>query len=286
MYTILKTEKTESNQKLAKFTGEGAYHGSSQTKVGAMSPEIASEVPQVILQHLATQKKRFDEFDAEFPNFYEIKESLGVPTQQQVQSDGVVFVWCEFDQAVKEAGPLTKRVLEAMEPHLKRDKKFIYVDSKIQFFKRGDLPVDSSLWHIDGSIAIRDERALSFGYTLLHDMKTRMTNGLEPNRYLAYQSSEHCRTEFLTEPVTIPLPECIPNFDILDARVKDSPFNHVSQPAGTIVAFDGISLHRAIPAIADGWRLWIRVVETDKEVKLNSSIINCYGTVFRQSEGI
>jgi hypothetical protein len=27
--------------------------------------------------------------------------------------------------------------------------------------------------------------------------------------------------------------------------------------------------------------LWIRVLETDKEVKLNHNIIECYNTVFR-----
>ena len=53
------------------------------------------------------------------------------------------------------------------------------------------------------------------------------------------------------------------------------------QPAGAIVRFDGLSLHRAVAASEAGWRLWIRCVETDRQVQLDADIIECYGTVFR-----
>ena len=54
-----------------------------------------------------------------------------------------------------------------------------------------------------------------------------------------------------------------------------------SLPAAAIVRFDGLSLHRATEASEPGWRLWIRCVETDREVRLDRAIIECYGTVFR-----
>jgi hypothetical protein len=100
---------------------------------------------------------------------------------------------------------------------------------------------------------------------------------------MAYQSSEHCATEYATEAVTVQLPELIANFDELDDRVRALGPATAPQPSSSIVRFDGLSLHRAVAARADGWRLWVRCMETDREVHLNPSIIECYGTVFRLS---
>ena len=78
------------------------------------------------------------------------------------------------------------------------------------------------------------------------------------------------------------MPELIPNFDGLDAAVRAlDPAGVVAQPPGSIVRTDGSSLHRAQEASGAGWRLWVRCVETDRKVELNSTIIDCYGTVFR-----
>ena len=180
------------------------------------------------------------------------------------------------------AGPLTRRVVQAMKELLVGDKRFAYVDSKIQYFERGDVPVDSQHWHVDGSIVARGPAVEALGHNLLHDMKARLASGVVPPRYLAYQSSEHCATLFATSPITLTIPELIPNFDGLDALVRAlSPPGVVEQPPSSIVRTDGLSLHRARAATGAGWRLWVRCVETDREVQLDSSIIECYGTVFR-----
>jgi hypothetical protein len=266
MNTFLKQERTEASQKTAVFTGEGAYHGSSNKEPEKM-PALG-------------EKKRFPLFRAFFRNLCEVKKVLDIPSQKEIQEDGVTFVWATFEEAKREAGPLTKKVLLEMESHLRGDKKFTYVDSKIQFFHKGDLPVDSKLWHVDGTTAIRGDRAWQAGYTLLHDMTAKMKAGIT-DHYLAYQSSEHCATQWVVEGVELDLPECIPSFDELDQLVRLGDPIRISQPPSSIVHFTDNSLHRAVPASGDGWRLWIRVVETDKEVKLNSNIIECYGTVFK-----
>jgi hypothetical protein len=284
MNTFLKQSKSEDLQKVAAFTGEGAYHGSSKARNLAIPEnEVAEVVPHTILEHLKNKTSPFTEFEAKFSNLAEIKQCLTIPLQEEVKNDDVTFVWCPLEIALQEAGPVTKNVLQYMEHYLEKKKKFVYIDSKIQYFKTGDLPVDSKLWHVDGTIAVRDQRATDLGYPLLHDMKARML-GLSPSpTYMAYQSSYHCATQFAVEPVAIKLPECITSFDILDQRVQEAGAVCKSQPAASIIKFDGLSLHRAVPATADGWRLWIRCVETDREVNLNSSIISCYGTVFRKT---
>lgn len=263
-YTFLKSQKSEAAQKVAIFSGEGAYHGSSNKE-----PE---KTP------ILGEKKIFPNIDITFANVCDIKNLLRVPTQEEIQNDGVVFVWSPFEEAKREAGPLSKSILLEMESHLKGDKKYIYVDSKIQYFRKNDLPVDSKLWHVDGSIPIRGEQAWKMGYTFLHDLKAKT----QPvDTYLAYQSSTHCATQWIKEKMTLTLPECISSFDILDQMVQEMNAECMSQPAGSIVSFTDNSLHRAVQASSDGWRLWIRCVETDREIKVNSSIIECYGTVFR-----
>lgn len=291
--TFLKSNKTEDAQKIAVFSGEGAYHGSSKIRNDNKTFVLETEVekfPASLMYYWKRKDSNFMERPFYFTNLCEIKKLLQVPTQEEIKNDAVTFCWCPIEQAKQEAGPITKNILLEMESFLERKKKFIYIDSKIQYFQKGDLPVDSKLWHIDGTISVRDQRSQELGYTLLHDMRARAITalGFGQNtkwtgvpKYLAYQSSLHCATQFVKNPLSVVLPDCIPNFDILDRLVQEANPEHISQPAGSIISFDGLSLHRAVPAQVDGWRLWIRCVETDCEVKLNSSIINCYGTVFR-----
>ncbi|MCB9549856.1 MAG: hypothetical protein H6706_28955 [Myxococcales bacterium] len=210
---------------------------------------------------------------------------LPAPSQAAIRDDGVTFCWCPFDEALAEAGPLVRQVLTAMGPHLQRRKRFAYVDAKIQHFQPGDVPVDSHHWHVDGSIVARDARAERLGHAILHDMQARMDGQVAPPVCLAYQSSAHCATQFVTAPLTIDLPTLIPDFVELDARVQAAAPPVMSQPAASIVRFDGLSLHRAVPASSAGWRLWVRVFETDREVQLTAPLIDCYGQVFRPAPG-
>lgn len=287
MSTFVKSQKSEISQKLAAFTGEGAYHGSTKNKgMQSQSNVVPENDPTTISWYLKRPNSfesyfEFEYFNAKFTNKAELKSQLPLPTQEEIKNDGVTFCWTPFEEALAEAGPLTKSVLQEMEKHLERKKKFVYIDSKIQFFKKGDLPVDSKLWHVDGTIAVSDERARALAYDILHDMKARMLGPVAPPQYLAYQSSYHCATEFVTEEVTVPLPDCIRDFNILDGLVNVVNPKRKAQPAASIISFDGFSLHRAVPATEDGWRLWVRCTETDREIKINPSILDCYGTVYR-----
>jgi hypothetical protein len=282
----LRQEHTLDSQQIAPFTGEGAYHGSTRKRAArsasAPQPVVVEEMRPTTLDAYPLDGSRpIAEFEATFPNLYTVERVLPVPTQEEVRGDGVTFCWCPLEEALEVAGPLTRRVLEAMKELLVGDKRFVYVDSKIQYFEPGDVPVDSQHWHVDGSIVARGPAVEALGHNLLHDMKARLASGVVPPRYLAYQSSDHCATLFATSPVTMTLPELIPNFDGLDAHIRALSPPVVAQPASSIVRTDGLSLHRAQAASGAGWRLWVRCVETDREVLLDSSIIECYGTVFR-----
>lgn len=285
--TSLRKQHTVATQEVQPFTGEGAYHGSTRKRDTA-APRAPQPTP---LEMRPTTLDRFqpdapgpiEDFEATFPNVYQVERVLPVPTQDEVRDDGVTFCWCPLDEALPLAGPLTRRVLEAMQELLVGDKRYVYVDSKIQYFEPGDVPVDSQHWHVDGSIVARGPLVDALGYDLLHDMRARLVTDAPSPRYLAYQSSDHCATLFVTSPMTLTMPELVPSFDGLDAGIRERNPPVVAQPASSIVRTDGLSLHRAQAATATGWRLWVRVVETDREVQLSSSIIDCYGTVFRTS---
>lgn len=284
-FTHLTREHTPSEQLRAPFTGEGAYHGSTKKRAPAVkraeAPMVDEMRPSTMAEYPLDGSRAVPNFTAVFPNLYELTDQLPVPTQEEVRADGTTFVWCPLDLALTLAGPLTRSVLEAMKPRFMGDKKYIYVDSKIQYLEPGDVPVDSQHWHVDGSIVARGPAVEAMGHNLVHDMKARMNSERTTPRYLAYQSSHHCATLFLTQPLTLQLPELIPNFDGLDAAVRAIDPPAVEHPAGAIVRTDGRSLHRARAAVQSGWRLWIRCVETDREVQLETSIIDCYNTVFR-----
>lgn len=281
----LRQEHKLDSQQIAPFTGEGAYHGSTRKRAArsasAPQPVVEEMRPTTLDAYPLDGSRPIAEFEATFPNLYTVERVLPVPTQEEIRGDGVTLCWCPLEEALEVAGPLTRRVLEAMKELLVGDKRFVYVDSKIQYFEPGDVPVDSQHWHVDGSIVARGPKVEALGHNLLHDMKARLASGVVPPRYLAYQSSDHCATLFATSPVTMTLPELIPNFDGLDAHIRALSPPIVAQPASSIVRTDGLSLHRAQAASGSGWRLWVRCVETDREVLLDSSIIECYGTVFR-----
>lgn len=289
MKTFLRRDPSAATQPVAPFTGEGAYHGSTRPRPAPTpepdDPAIVAEMrPRSLDKYDGREDTRIDTFTAVFPNRCETVATLPAPTQAAIVADGVTFCWCPIDDAIREAGPLTRSVLEAMRRHLTGRKQYVYIDSKIQHFEQNDVPVDSQHWHVDGSIAVRDARVQRLGHALLHDMRARLEGPAEGPQYLSYQSSIHCATRFVTAPVTLTLPELIPNFDDLDRQVRALDPPNAPQPPGAIVRFDGLSLHRAIAASDTGWRLWIRCVETDRRVELTSSIIDCYGKVYRPAD--
>lgn len=289
MNTFLRRERDTATQTVAPFTGEGAYHGSTKPRPApapaVIEPPVAEMLPTTLDKYEGREGGDIDTFVARFPNRCETVARLPAPTQVEIAGDAVTFCWCPLEEAVREAGPLTRSVLEEMQRHLTGRKRYVYIDSKIQFFRAGDVPVDSQHWHVDGSIAARDERVRRLGHALLHDMRARHEGPAAGPEYMSYQSSEHCATLFVAEPVALRLPELIANFDELDRLVRELDPRCAAQPAGAIVRFDGMSLHRAVAASDDGWRLWIRCIETDRRTVLTSSIIDCYGMVYRVDAG-
>jgi hypothetical protein len=162
MKTYLRQARSVATQQVAPFTGEGAYHGSTRPRPAPVHeaddlPEVAEMRPVSLDNYSATERRDIDTFTARFPNRHETWHPPG-PQPGGDHGDGVTFCWCPIDEAIREAGPLTRSVLEEMQRHVSGRKRYVYIDSKIQYFRPGDVPVDSQHWHVDGTIVARDRR--------------------------------------------------------------------------------------------------------------------------------
>src|SRR5262249_18507436 len=128
--------RTIATQKVVPFTGEGAYHGSTKPRASAPAPHPLPVVEEMrattVERYAGNQRRSISTFDATFPSLYEHVGQLPVPMQDEIQNDGITFVWTPLGQALAEAGPLTRRVLQEMQKHLRGTKRNIYIDSKIQ----------------------------------------------------------------------------------------------------------------------------------------------------------
>ncbi|MFT4979389.1 MAG: hypothetical protein ACI8S6_005299, partial [Myxococcota bacterium] len=88
MQTFLHRVRTIGAQKVAPFTGEGAYHGSTKSRPQPPPPPtppvLVEEVrPRTIEDHARTGETRISTFEATFPGRCEIVESLSVPSQAE-----------------------------------------------------------------------------------------------------------------------------------------------------------------------------------------------------------
>ncbi len=271
-------------QFVSNYTGEGAYHGSTNSKPQIdLNPWGVSETEPSTVRRCISKRSQPESFSGLFSRKYEEVSQLQIPSQSDLSVENTNFAWKAFSQAQLESGPITQEVLSAIKPYLQQKKLYCYVDVKTQYFEKGDLAVDSNHFHIDGTVVVRGSYAERLGYPIVHDMRARFNRESIPPQYFAYQSSDHCPTCFVSKPIQLIVPELIPNFNEFDNIVRRNKPHLKNHPAGSIIHYDGQTIHAATPATKDGWRLWIRVIETDKKISASSEISQCYKSVYRQT---
>ena len=106
-------------QRVAPFTGEGAYHGSTKARPQASKPPAPSPMVEEMrpttleaLSEAELARATIEDFDAVFPNRWQTLTTLPVPSQDAIRDDGVTMVhcldcerqaatfnYCEFDKA-------------------------------------------------------------------------------------------------------------------------------------------------------------------------------------------
>lgn len=170
-----------------------------------------------------------------------------------------------LDSALQKCeGTFLHKVCLELSKKVKLNTKYLVVDSKVQFFKKGHIPIDHDCWHLDGTIQIN--RKLSNLTFETADIGSRDILEKFP-RFHSWISSNISSTEYMTKEFTVPVPRLLKNWRVFAEMLKSehdiSTDMYHKHSQGEIVSYDAFTLHRAVPAVEDGYRLWVRVAETN-----------------------
>lgn len=167
-----------------------------------------------------------------------------------------------LENALLFGGPLMRELLEQVP--LKGDKSYITVDTKVTFLMPSWYPAIPG-WHTDG---------VPRGEELLPDAKGKprldKQNELKESapHYHVISVGLDSPTEFISQPFELDI-ENFDNSDLykeLTQKVNPLVNNKelsVTSISDAWVSWDWWNVHRAIPAESTGWRLLIRVTESD-----------------------
>jgi hypothetical protein len=135
--------------------------------------------------------------------------------------------------------------------------RYSYLDSKVQFFRRGQYPMHDIEWHMDAPLLRAHLSLDGQGGLLLYDTATSLSN----IRFISIIFGGCSRTELVLGRVRAPrMEQCrIDQFDeLINVAVQKRMLRTASHPVGRFVLYDNAMIHRARAATNDGWRLWMR----------------------------
>lgn len=165
-------------------------------------------------------------------------------------------------------GPLMRQLLESAP--LVGDHKHVIVDTKVSLLMPGWMPAIPG-WHTDG---VPRQPAADNGLTpdptysgnpSLAEQQQRDDAGYRP-RYHTIHVGNDCPTLFLVAPLTLDLDHAEDSdlYQEMTKLVGDAQhLMHVSPNPGQWATWDWWNIHCATEATARGWRLLIRVTESD-----------------------
>lgn len=161
-------------------------------------------------------------------------------------------------------GYFLESLLKEMEKHLIGDRLFVFVDVKVQYMKKGQYPSPDNMWHIDGGISLKTENSKLLYRS--YDMFARDKLPVYP-RFLSFISGDVSETEYMVTPRSLLVPRLMKSWilqtkeDFFVDNVEDKDIH--THKCNSIISYDAFTLHRAVPAKRDGWRLHVRIVETN-----------------------
>lgn len=176
-------------------------------------------------------------------------------SQEEIANETMLF-GADTDFALRHGGPITQHVLSLIDLdvlHLAPEPGYVVIDSRVHMLMPGQYPAIPG-WHCDGI-----ERA---NYVAQPDM-TKLDNG---RIHFTYHTSAGphgferpvSSTCFLTYPCTLEVnPERV--WASVSEELSRLPVLGVGNSQdGQLMRFNSMTLHRASPAEARGWRYWFR----------------------------
>ena len=188
-----------------------------------------------------------------------------------------------LENAAMFGGPLVRRLLEQCP--LVGDKNYVTVDTKVTLLMPGWFPAIPG-WHTDG--VPRGDALLPDAKGAPHLEEQPHMEGVAP-RYHVISVGLDSPTEFVNEPFGID----IENFDNpglykeltqkVNPLVTDGSLSTVAE-SDVWVSWDWWSVHRAVAAEKTGWRLLIRVTESDVLKPRTEDFIRAQSQVYVPTE--
>ena len=172
--------------------------------------------------------------------------------------------------------PLLRRVLETTP--IVGDRAHVFVDTKVTFLMPGWVPSIPG-WHTDGVPRGPGADPASRGVpdlALQHTMRS-------PRFHTLFVGSADCPTRFMTSPLSLDVQS--PSRQLYaDISTKVSALlddvTVVEPAAGEWDWWDWWQLHCAIPSRTTGWRLLVRVTETDYVAPAETEFIRAQSQVY------
>jgi hypothetical protein len=169
-----------------------------------------------------------------------------------------------LSNAVLFGGPVVRQALESAP--LVGDHKYILVDTKVSMLMSGWWPAIPG-WHTDGVPRGTDGDPMASGQPSLPRQVSRSKDGYRP-RYHTLHVGNDCATEFLTQQLLMEIAhdEDEQMYSEMTRKVDGllpTGLNVLRAPEGRWMSWDWWNIHQATQATERGWRLLIRITESD-----------------------
>ncbi|SKL83078.1 hypothetical protein [Mycobacteroides abscessus] len=200
-----------------------------------------------------------------------------------------------LQNAVLFGGPAVRRCLE--QAPIVGDHKQVFVDTKVSLLLPGFIPAIPG-WHTDGvprrnaagsgEVALIAASASNTGAPSLAGQAALEGRGYRP-RFHTIHVGNHCPTRFMRQPWVVDLEhgEDSGLYRELSRKVESAPYSergaYLDSPPEQWLSWNWWNLHTATPADWRGWRLLIRVTESDQP-PLDSEFIRSQTQVYVPTE--
>lgn len=149
---------------------------------------------------------------------------------------------------------------------IRGDKRYTFVDTKVSYLMEGWSPAIPG-WHTDGVPRGEDNNPRS---KAVPNLKAQIEGWITPPRFHLFVSGDHCPTRFLlgehefdVETSMDPARDLYKGLDRQVRNVINLGASTYDVCNGRIATWDWWNVHTATQSTGSGWRLLVRVTETD-----------------------
>ncbi|SKM81922.1 Uncharacterised protein [Mycobacteroides abscessus subsp. massiliense] len=195
-----------------------------------------------------------------------------------------------LQNAVLFGGPAVRRCLE--QAPIVGDHEHVFVDTKVSLLLPGFIPAIPG-WHTDGvprlhTVTEQVGSPFNAGPPSMKAQGAQDAKGYRP-RFHTIHVGNHCPTRFMRKPWVVDLEhgEDSGLYRELSQKVESAPYSergaYLDSPLEQWLSWNWWNVHTATPADWRGWRLLIRVTESDQP-PLDSGFIRSQTQVYVPTE--